>query len=168
MQEQTRIYTDISSVNALYYVTFTTAVLLASFILFQGFNTTDVVNTISLICGFITIFLGVWLINLSRRDPAGQTFIADTPQDALPADGLAAIQTRYSMQSNRSFDHRRSMSAGSIVFSPRVQDDRQGLMRAYDDEAYRLSDLREVPEEDVVTTLESEMHAMNGTHGTKV
>ena len=163
-----RLEADFDSVNALYYVSFTTAVLVASFILFQGFNTTDVVNTISLICGFITIFLGVWLINLSRRDPAGHTFIADTPQDALPADGLAAIQTRYSMQSNRSFDHRRSMSAGSIVFSPRVQDDRQGLMRAYDDEAYRLSDLREVPEDEAVTPPTGETHTMNGNHGTKV
>ncbi|KAG9948457.1 DUF803-domain-containing protein, partial [Aureobasidium melanogenum] len=41
-------------VNPLYYVTFTTCTLVASFILFQGFNTSDAVNTISLLCGFLT------------------------------------------------------------------------------------------------------------------
>lgn len=60
------------------------------------------------------------------------------------------------------------MSAGSIVFSPRIQDDRQGLMRAYDDEAYRLSDLREVPEDEVVAPANGEIHSMNGNPGTKV
>lgn len=102
---------------------------------------------------------------MSRRDPSGHAFIADTPQDALPADGLAAIQTRLSMQSNRSFDHRRSMSAGSIIYSPRAQDDRQGLMRAFDEEAYRLSDLRELPEDEEMDTLANgDAHGMNGGH----
>ena len=56
------------SVNPLYYVTFTTAVLSASFILFQGFNTTDRVNTVSLLSGFLIIFTGVYLLNLSQND----------------------------------------------------------------------------------------------------
>lgn len=55
-------------VNPLYYVTFTTATLCASFILFSGFNTTDTINTLSLICGFLITFTGVYLLNLSRTD----------------------------------------------------------------------------------------------------
>ena len=62
-----------TSVNPLYYVTFTTCTLTASFILFGGFNTTDAINTISLLCGFLTIFTGVYLLNLAREDPDGAT-----------------------------------------------------------------------------------------------
>lgn len=54
-------------VNPIYYVFFTTATIIASAILFQGFNTTDAVNTISLLCGFLTIFMGVFLLNISRQ-----------------------------------------------------------------------------------------------------
>ncbi|GFZ47806.1 hypothetical protein JCM24511_05553 [Saitozyma sp. JCM 24511] len=54
-------------VNPIYYVFFTTATIIASAILFQGFNTTGGVNTISLICGFLIIFMGVYLLNISRQ-----------------------------------------------------------------------------------------------------
>lgn len=53
--------------NPIYYVFFTTATIVASAILFQGFNTTDAVNTLSLICGFLVIFMGVYLLNISRQ-----------------------------------------------------------------------------------------------------
>ncbi|KAG9235940.1 magnesium transporter [Amylocarpus encephaloides] len=56
-----------SIVSPMYYVTFTTAVLTASFILFQGFNVTDTVETLSLLCGFIVIFLGVYLLNFPEN-----------------------------------------------------------------------------------------------------
>lgn len=46
--------------------------------LFQGLNTSGGVNTVSLLCGFITTFLGVYLLNLSRSIPSGQN---------LPEDG---------------------------------------------------------------------------------
>jgi hypothetical protein len=54
-------------VNPIYYVFFTTATIIASAILFQGFNTTDAVNTLSLLCGFSIIFMGVYLLNISRQ-----------------------------------------------------------------------------------------------------
>jgi len=111
-------------VNPLYYVTFTTFTLLASFILFSGFNTTDAVNTISLLAGFLTIFTGVYLLNLSREDPDGANLgihNADTrgkyaEVDGIPTDPLGALQTRMSMQARRSGEmdprerHRRSSS----------------------------------------------------------
>lgn len=49
--------------SPIYYVTFTTAVLTASFVLFQGFNATDSIKTASLLCGFFIIFSGVYLLN---------------------------------------------------------------------------------------------------------
>ncbi|KAH8087044.1 magnesium transporter NIPA-domain-containing protein, partial [Filobasidium floriforme] len=54
-------------VNPIYYVFFTTSTIIASAILFQGFNTTDAGKTVSLICGFLIIFMGVYLLNLSRE-----------------------------------------------------------------------------------------------------
>jgi len=51
----------------MYYVGFSSATIVASLILFQGFNTTDGSNTLSLLCGFIVTFLGVHLLNLSRK-----------------------------------------------------------------------------------------------------
>ncbi|ORY30336.1 magnesium transporter NIPA-domain-containing protein [Naematelia encephala] len=54
-------------VNPIYYVFFTTATIIASAILFQGFNTTGAQNTVSLLCGFLVIFMGVYLLNISRQ-----------------------------------------------------------------------------------------------------
>ena len=154
--------------NALYYVTFTTAVLVASFILFQGFNTVDPVNTISLICGFIIIFLGVFLLDLSRTDPNAYR-LTRGDGDALPTDGLSALQTRYSMQSQRSVEHhRRSLSNGSIAFSPRVpRGDREALMHSYDAEnqQFALADLAEDSEGEMGSQSNGKPDgAINGTH----
>ena len=130
------------SVNPLYYVTFTTATLCASFILFQGFNTADAVNTISLLCGFLVIFTGVYLLNLSRGDPDGHRLLNGKVEDGVPTDGIASLQTRRSMQARRSVDHRRR-SSGSLVFGS--SGDRQGLINSYDEEngGFGLSDLTE-------------------------
>ncbi|KAI7687315.1 DUF803-domain-containing protein, partial [Hortaea werneckii] len=114
-------------VNPLYYVAFTTCTLLASFILFRGFNTSDTVNTISLLCGFLTIFTGVYLLNLSREDPDGGNLGINSSGgrgphddhrgkysevDGIPVDGMSGLSTRMSMQGRRSGDgnHRRSNS----------------------------------------------------------
>lgn len=154
--------------NALYYVTFTTAVLVASFILFKGFNTTNAVNTISLITGFITIFLGVFLLDMSRKNPDGHQLLPGG--EGLPTDGLSALQTRYSMQSQRSLDHRRSMSNGSIVFSPRLpRSDRDGLMQSYDAEnqQFGLTDLVEGGEEGIRRAPNGKSAQINGNHVSK-
>ncbi|KAL4880960.1 magnesium transporter NIPA-domain-containing protein [Aspergillus karnatakaensis] len=132
-----------SIVNPLYYVTFTTATLCASFILFKGFNTTDAVNTISLLCGFLIIFSGVYLLNISRHDPDGSSLVPKFDDEGVPTDGIAGFQTRRSMQARRSSEpHRRSSS--SIAFL-NGQSDREGLIRSYDIESqnFGLSDLTE-------------------------
>ena len=53
--------------NPLYQVCFTTATIVASLILFQGLNTDNPVNTISLMVGFIVILIGMHLLELSRK-----------------------------------------------------------------------------------------------------
>lgn len=55
------------SVNPIYFVCFTTATIVASAILFQGFNTDNPVNVASLICGFVIIFTGVYLLDSIAR-----------------------------------------------------------------------------------------------------
>ncbi|KAL5629016.1 hypothetical protein BROUX41_002407 [Berkeleyomyces rouxiae] len=111
-------------VNPLYYVTFTTATLVASFILFRGFNTTDTVNTLSLLCGFLITFTGVYLLNISNSNPNGQGS-RNGNYDITGTDMVSSIQTRLSMQSRRSSMHR--MSIGS------QHGDRRSLIRAFDE-----------------------------------
>ena len=153
----------LSSVNPLYYVLFTSAVLAASFIMFQGFNTSNPVNTISLIVGFITIFLGVYLLNLSRMDPTGHRLIHND-ENGIPTDPLSAgIQARLSLQSRRSTErHRRSVSGGGLGFSPRLsRGDRERLMGSYDvEQQFGLTDLAEDSDE--------EMSRANGTSGIRM
>ena len=125
---------------------FTTSTLVASFILFKGFNTTDAVNTISLLCGFLVIFTGVYLLNLSRGDPDGRKLLNGKEPEGIPTDGIASIQTRRSMQARRSLEHHQ-LSSGSISYS---RGDREGLIHAYDEEngGFGLTDLTEESEED--------------------
>ncbi|KAI0402609.1 magnesium transporter NIPA-domain-containing protein [Xylaria palmicola] len=141
-------------VNPLYYVGFTTATLCASVILFSGFNTTDVVKIISLISGFLVTFAGVYLLNISRRDPEGTKMLAGQGTDAIGTDMISSIQTRLSMQSRRSQDPRASIGS-------RGHTDRDGLMRAYDEE--RAHDDFELPD-DVNTRRTRTQNGMNG-HG---
>lgn len=139
-------------VNPLYYVTFTTATLCASFILFSGFNTTDTVNTLSLLCGFLVTFTGVYLLNLSRRDPNGtKTLGGHGGRDATGTDMVSSIQTRLSMSARRSAD------------PPRMSGDREGLMRAYDEEeAVGLRDLTEDSDDESSTRRNGNGSMSNG------
>lgn len=150
------------SVNPLYYVTFTTCTLAASFIMFGGFNTTNAVSTISLLCGFLTIFTGVYLLNLSREDPDGETLgIRDErgiyhEVDGIPTDGLTGLQTRLSMQARRSGEHdgHRRSSSWSLRHprSPNTSRldfaDPSPTIHSYDVEANGLAELAEDSDED--------------------
>ncbi|OCK77788.1 DUF803-domain-containing protein [Lepidopterella palustris CBS 459.81] len=160
-------------VNPLYYVTFTTFTLIASFILFRGFNTTSAVNTISLLCGFLVIFSGVYLLNLSREDPDGRGCLANGFTDAPPTDGITGFTTRRSMQARRS-----SVEAGlrsPYIGGPGARreslGDREGLMRGYDVESqsFGLGDLVEDSDEAEPggkrTSFDEEVRSANGTVG---
>lgn len=97
---------DTSIVNPLYYVTFTTFTLVASFILFKGFNTALAVNIISLLIGFLIIFSGVYLLNISRKENEGrerELFGVHNGKDMAPMDnGVGGFSSmRRSMQMSR-------------------------------------------------------------------
>lgn len=127
---------DTSIVNPLYYVTFTTATLCASFILFKGFNTTEPVNTISLICGFIIIFLGVYMLNISRSDDKSGGLKA---VEGMPMENtVAGFQTRRSMQMRRSISssHRRSESLRLMSGNNSDYEDSFGLSRMDEEGTY--------------------------------
>ncbi|KAK0753218.1 magnesium transporter NIPA-domain-containing protein [Schizothecium vesticola] len=147
-------------VNPLYYVTFTTATLCASFILFHGFNTTDVVSTLSLVCGFLVTFTGVYLLNLSRYDPNGTKSLARRDGgDATGTDMISSIQTRMSMEARRSQGGHRLSGVGA---------DREGLIRAYDEEealGFGLTDLAEDTDEEQDDDPRSPMIASHQQHG---
>lgn len=101
---------DTLIVNPLYYVTFTTFTLLASFILFRGFNTASAVNIISLLIGFLIIFSGVYLLNISRKDNEGRNreiFGVHNGKDMAPLDnGVGGFSSmRRSLQVNRSVEY---------------------------------------------------------------
>ncbi|KAF1998392.1 DUF803-domain-containing protein [Amniculicola lignicola CBS 123094] len=150
---------DTNIVNPLYYVTFTTCTLIASFLLFQGFNTTNSVNTISLLCGFLVIFSGVYLLNLSRDDPDGRNQLGNAFQDAVPTDAISGFPTRRSMQARRSQETFRSPYLGSVSRDSRdlgsgshtgrnSLGDRRALMHDYDVEnQFELGDLVEDSDE---------------------
>ncbi|KAF1914684.1 magnesium transporter NIPA-domain-containing protein [Ampelomyces quisqualis] len=134
-------------VNPLYYVTFTTCTLVASFLLFQGFNTTSAVNTISLLCGFLIIFSGVYLLNLSRDDPNGNKNLGSHFTDGAPSDAISGFPTRRSMQARRSGELQ-SPFLGTQS-SKGDASDRRALMHDYDVEnQFELGDLVEDSEGD--------------------
>jgi hypothetical protein len=75
------------SVSPIYYVTFTTAVLTASFVLFQGFNVSDGIKTTSLLSGFITIFTGVYLLSLPNSVASSRKIPGNVLTDELTTNG---------------------------------------------------------------------------------
>lgn len=108
---------DTSIVNPLYYVTFTTFTLAASFILFKGFNTSSAVDIISLLIGFLIIFSGVYLLNISRTEDRGkdrEIFGVHSSKDMAPLDnGVGGFSTvRRSMQVNRVGEYDNEESVG--------------------------------------------------------
>ena len=97
---------DTSIVNPLYYVTFTTATLCASFILFGGFNTASTVDVISLLSGFLIIFSGVYLLDISRHNPETEnkelfSSQSDGLNDIPLNTDFSAYQFRKSMENSR-------------------------------------------------------------------
>ncbi|KAJ4988517.1 DUF803 domain membrane protein [Stagonosporopsis vannaccii] len=135
-------------VNPLYYVTFTTCTLIASCLLFQGFNTASAVNTISLLCGFLIIFSGVYLLNLSREDPNGSNALGNTISDGIPSDAISGFPTRRSMQLRRS-QEMYLQSNGSGTRRSSGTGEGAGLMHDYDVEnQFELGDLADSDDED--------------------
>jgi len=158
-------------VNPIYYVTFTTATIVASLILFQGFNTTDAINTISLIDGFLVTFFGVHLLNSSLDHGSDLTRDGHLPLE----NGI--LTPRISFSGRMSSDgwvhghgHRRTGSRGlsrDSIISPhhragsfsglnRPPPSNSTLFNAYEEDelengAMVLNSLREVDEEEYMS-----------------
>ena len=122
-----------------------------------------------MLCGFLVIFTGVYLLNLANGDPDGHKLLNGKIESGVPTDGIASIQTRLSMQHRRSLDAHR-MSVGSNGISTRG--DRERLMDAYDQEnGFGLTDLTEdsdgessIPRRSTEQLVNSHPHKANG-HG---
>ncbi|MCJ1261326.1 hypothetical protein MMC22_001190 [Lobaria immixta] len=92
-----------SIVSPIYYVTFTTVVLTASFVLFQGFNVTDTIETISLLSGFLIIFSGVYLLNYPSNDADGYKSSIERLANGAVTDGAGDVRiSLVSQDSSRS------------------------------------------------------------------
>lgn len=156
------------SVNPMYYVGFSTATVVASLILFQGFNTTDAAGTLSLLCGFIITFLGVHLLNISR-----------TPEPHLHQNGHSALEgglmnPRLSLQGRMSLDGWNDTHVGPAP-SPRGHGRRSSLYRnqtttlfnAFEEHEPGVSDsvgLRQLREEGESESDEDLLDANERTH----
>jgi magnesium transporter len=129
----------VRSVSPIYYVTFTTAVLTASLVLFQGFNMTDSIGTLSLLYGFLIIFSGVYLLNYRGNDADRHKSSDESLANGAVADGAGDVRTRLALQ-----DSPRSSEETQ-------REDRTGLMQFYDvrTDGYMLQDLSRDSEERV-------------------
>ncbi|KAH7104374.1 DUF803-domain-containing protein [Auriculariales sp. MPI-PUGE-AT-0066] len=59
---------SLNVVNPIYYVMFSSSTIVASILLFHGFNTADNNTILSLLAGFVTTFMGVHLLNYERAE----------------------------------------------------------------------------------------------------
>lgn len=119
-------------VNPIYYVMFSTATILASFILFQGFYETPTRDILSVITGFLTIFAGVYLLNKSRQ---------------LDEDALAYQQNLPSADPRHSISGRiSSAGAGGTMLDPPYH--RQTEYDQFELPTYETQALNTLPERD--------------------
>ncbi|KAJ2077663.1 hypothetical protein H4R24_005001 [Coemansia sp. RSA 988] len=97
---------DTNLVTPIYYVFFTSATILASVALFQGFTDSTNKELASLFCGFFTIFVGVFLLNSTKC--AASTSAASGEHQPLPTDEPGFRTGSYSRprgsQGHTSFD----------------------------------------------------------------
>lgn len=138
----------------MYYVGFSTSTLVASLILFQGFNTTDATNTVSLLSGFIVTFLGVHLLNLSRTP---ETPLFDQHHSTLEG-GL--LNPRLSLQGRMSLDGWTGTENGHPPTPSRMNGHgrRSSLYRA------QSTTLFNAFEEEEVRTESMGLHQLSGVH----
>ncbi|KAJ2787902.1 hypothetical protein GGI15_000321 [Coemansia interrupta] len=87
---------DTNIVTPIYYVFFTSATIIASVALFQGFTDSTNKELASLLCGFITIFIGVFLLNSTKSTNASPSCSQHQP---LPTEEPGRIS--YSSRGGR-------------------------------------------------------------------
>ncbi|KAG8834961.1 hypothetical protein FRC17_006264 [Serendipita sp. 399] len=146
-------------VNPTYFVTFTTSVIIASTILFQGFNTANTTTTLTLIAAFIVTFFGVHLLNISRI-PEPPPLTSDHESLASAALETGMMHPRMSISGRLSQDgwppstgiafnggHSRRESLTHPVVPNGIQRS-HSLAFSEEDGAMRMERLREEDEEE--------------------
>lgn len=166
------------SVNPIYYVTFTTSTIFASFLLFNGFNTSGPASAVSLLGGFVVIFMGVYLLNLNRCvflslamalrteapladamlcrlvDPVTQQprMSLMTGEGIVGTGRLSESHDRFASRSRSAYPpgSRRGGGGGGGYGAPHSRRDSSGsvLFNAYEEETVGLTQLNESEEED--------------------
>ncbi|KAJ2359225.1 hypothetical protein IWW50_004653 [Coemansia erecta] len=95
-------------VTPIYYVFFTSATILASVALFQGFTDSTNKELASLFCGFITIFIGVFLLNSTKAGSSASCSGANGQHQPLPTEEpgrrVSSYSARLSQGGAASFD----------------------------------------------------------------
>nr|GAT48870.1 predicted protein [Mycena chlorophos] len=100
---------SVNIVNPMYYVGFCSFTIVASLILFEGFNTTGASDSVSLLCGFIVTFMGVHILNLSMLEGAA----------AAVEDGLEGRLSIDGWHGQRRDTHRLSLERDMALPNPR-------------------------------------------------
>lgn len=155
--------------NPLYYVGFTTCTIIASLILFQGFYNTSVSNSVSLIVGFVVIFIGVHLLNLTHPpgDDAPPTSGQHLPMEHGFATPRMSLGGRLSMDSTWSGERlgsptaprrpsRRDMNGSSSFPYQNVGDEEAGVPNGV-----KMVQLSEDPREDDAYSEDDELEAIS-------
>lgn len=121
---------DTSIVNPLYYVSFTTATLTASFILFRNFEESDIKDSLSLVCGFLIIFAGVYLLNLTRKKNHEKLFSDQQDVQDIPLDNnVGGFTVRKSFQKTHHRTASQSYQSEEMVHLTREDDEDDDLKK---------------------------------------
>ena len=87
-------------VTPIYYVLFTTFVIVASVILFKDWHGQPAANVVSQICGFLTIFIGIYILQTSTAEiaPDGFSKVEEADEEnvesEVDSDGVRSTTTR--------------------------------------------------------------------------
>lgn len=128
---------------------FTTSTIFASFLLFRGFNTEGPGAAVSLLGGFVVIFMGVYLLNLNRLvDPVTQQpRVSFMTGEGLAGTGRLSEHHERLLGADGGFHHRRN---GSFGYQPSHRDSVASslLFGGYEDEeAMGLTSLNETDQD---------------------
>ncbi|KAJ2560728.1 hypothetical protein GGH95_004812, partial [Coemansia sp. RSA 1836] len=119
-------------VTPIYYVFFTSATIVASVALFQGFTDSTNKELASLLCGFITIFIGVFLLNGTKSGRPNSPCSAGGGQhQPLPTEEPGR---RLSSYSSHGGSIRRLSHGGAAAFDIsdfEDDDDNHGVHESY-------------------------------------
>jgi hypothetical protein len=87
-------------VTPVYYVLFTTATIIASLVMFQGFHDSSYKDMLSVFAGFTTIFIGVFMLNSKSSSDKQQGTIAMVDRQRT---GIVSGSMNHFDEENRPF-----------------------------------------------------------------